>query len=89
MTEETPDRFESVNYSEHEMSDEDHTFLTLMSGGHPGILLTARPASDGISDLRLEIEVVGGLPTDLIEPLLEKALTALRQAHETKEDDNG
>jgi len=75
----TDNNFENVTYTEQLQSLDKEKMLLALTDGKPGILLSAHSVVDGLG---FDIDLVGGVTVDLIEPFLEKALTAVRQLRE-------
>ena len=77
------EEFENVTYQEFEPTLEREFQLDTLAEGKPCILITAYSAKSG--GLGLELELGGGLTTDLIVPMLEKALAAYKQGFQSKD----
>ena len=75
----TDNTFENVTYFERVQSVDKEKILLAMTDGRPGILLTAHSVENGLG---FDIDLVGGVTIDLIEPFLEKALAAIRKLNE-------
>jgi hypothetical protein len=72
------DRFRDVKYSEFEPDKKAQQVIDNYVDQRPWLLISASAPDD--VDLSFHMEAGGGLPLELVESMLEKALDAYRQA---------
>lgn len=73
-------RFAKVEYSEFEPDSEEQKVIDEYVGTEKPWLLISADSVDGV--LSFNVEAGGGLPLELVEPMMEKALLAFRQGQE-------